>query len=763
MHHDGWRQFLPYVIDLYKNNVSTVTQEGVVGWYRPGPGGGCGGSSSYGWTTGNTHSLLQYEYPPQDVIQDRIFFSALLGSSADISVTVGSASLDATFTDTPSGGVGIYHGSVPFTGHNGAVTITVSRSGAQVAFFTGAEITAGCTGENGMENFNAWVGYDMGGSISAKSLDLSDQVCVKGWGYNTFEDLCSHSCEYGYCPIGACPCENMGPQKHKPTPSTLTGYPLAGESADYSGLCSFDCTSGDCNSTYCGTKDVGTVVYTVSPFLPPNCTGGTGEGNLGGLCSFGCNYGFCPINNYSCTSTGALNPPPPTNTSITAYPIDGIYDNDLCKFAVQHGYSPLPTAVCAISTGDSAYCDSEDSSEGCVGTPVCDTTLSFDDLDSLASAVANDDFPPSCADIYILPILRAMLFDVEKNYTDINDNYDTLWSWYLEYVDEGIPSGILDFMSTDESKPGQGNKYFSCVYSDLGKNGSSGPCPVDVSGLLLDPNVGYSICYTLEDKDGFFDALNESLGIPSSWIQFTKYIASGTNAANEIIYYGFPQAVKDIDVPNPKAIFTNASGTEVTLKLEIAGAYMDALLGLYGGNLDDVVQSVSNPVFVWAQALSSMEKAKELGEEGLKDSLKEFAVLVIGGILAFVPFVTGLLPDVEVAEFINSVAWLANGGVAIYETVEDPSLGVIALAAWLVKDFPETKADGTPLTAKERQTLYEETGYIGRTLTIENIAAVGELFKVFKTPEGELTKLCLSDYTPTDSSSKKGRELARRA
>lgn len=151
-------------------------------------------------------------------------------------------SLDAKFTDTPSGGIGIYHGSVDFTGHSGAVTITVSRGGSQVASFTGAEIGSGCKAVNGVENFNAWVGWDMAdNSISVKSGDLGDEVCVKGWGYNSFLDLCQHACQYGYCPIGACLCENMGPQKPKPSPSTLTGYPLAGESEDYSGLCSFDC------------------------------------------------------------------------------------------------------------------------------------------------------------------------------------------------------------------------------------------------------------------------------------------------------------------------------------------------------------------------------------------------------------------------------------------------------------------------------------------------------------------------------------------
>lgn len=52
MPHDGWRDFLPYLIDTYKNGIATVNREGVVGWYRKHPGNAC----TTGGTTGNTAS-----------------------------------------------------------------------------------------------------------------------------------------------------------------------------------------------------------------------------------------------------------------------------------------------------------------------------------------------------------------------------------------------------------------------------------------------------------------------------------------------------------------------------------------------------------------------------------------------------------------------------------------------------------------------------------------------------------------------------------
>jgi Glycosyl hydrolase family 71 len=48
MPHDGWRMFLPFLIDTYKNGIATITKEGLTGWYRTSPGAACG----TGGTTG---------------------------------------------------------------------------------------------------------------------------------------------------------------------------------------------------------------------------------------------------------------------------------------------------------------------------------------------------------------------------------------------------------------------------------------------------------------------------------------------------------------------------------------------------------------------------------------------------------------------------------------------------------------------------------------------------------------------------------------
>ncbi|KAL6872703.1 hypothetical protein J3F83DRAFT_580668 [Trichoderma novae-zelandiae] len=353
--HDGWRLVLPYVIDMYKLGTATVTQEGVVGWYRRNPAGAC----SDGGTSGNTASQLQIEFPAAAVLYDEIFFSAVLASPADISVTVNGQALPASWQRTPEGGVGIYHGSVSFNGHSGPVTISVKRNGATVATFTGPSVETGCVG--GVNNFNAVTGSGTSSQhISmTPSITLKDMVCINGTGANNFAGLCSFACQFGvYCPPQACVCLELGSVPGtEPKATHPNGYPIAGEDAAYSGLCSYDCSHGYCPPSACGTASEPLITPDVSDFETPYCHGGTGEGNLQGLCQFACAYGFCPIAACDCTATGAgLPSQPPATTTILGLPAAGLPTQTysaICSYACEHGYCPpaacQPTQIPPVS------------------------------------------------------------------------------------------------------------------------------------------------------------------------------------------------------------------------------------------------------------------------------------------------------------------------------------------------------------------------------------------------------------------------------
>jgi hypothetical protein len=107
MPHEKLLMFLPYLIQTYKNDIASVSQEGIQTWYRINPNGACGD----GGTTGNTASHGQTIYKPSEMLEDKIFYSALLGSKdATVTITIGDYSVKGDWSTTPDGGVGIYHG-----------------------------------------------------------------------------------------------------------------------------------------------------------------------------------------------------------------------------------------------------------------------------------------------------------------------------------------------------------------------------------------------------------------------------------------------------------------------------------------------------------------------------------------------------------------------------------------------------------------------------------------------------------------------------
>ncbi|KAB8261806.1 glycosyl hydrolase family 71-domain-containing protein [Aspergillus pseudonomiae] len=346
MPHDGWRLFLPFLIDTYKYGKATINKEGLTVWHRPQPASAC----NSGGTSGNTASQLQIEFHPTEIVQDHIFFSALLSAPATITVSIGGVSQEASWTWQPDGGVGIYHGSVPFGSSLGDVVVTLSRSGKQIAQVRGSSISTDCV--KGLTNWNAWVGSSSASeSVNAKpETNLFNQKCVNGTGADNFAGLCEFGCKYGYCPLGACYCQLQGEPRKTPNATGPMGYPREGLDASYSGLCAFDCPHGFCPDTACNTVSAPLSTPTVSPFLPPACIGGTGEGNLAGLCDFACNLGFCPINACTCTAKGALHTLPDATEMVgEAGPgMDEAVYGPLCEFTCKYGY--CPEGACAVST-----------------------------------------------------------------------------------------------------------------------------------------------------------------------------------------------------------------------------------------------------------------------------------------------------------------------------------------------------------------------------------------------------------------------------
>ncbi|KAF7537072.1 hypothetical protein G7054_g4064 [Neopestalotiopsis clavispora] len=361
MPHDGWRSLLPYYIDMYKSGTATMSHETLSFWYRLGGASACGYN---GDTVGNAASHLQIEYDPTDIVQDKIFFSVLLSSEADISVTVGGAALAAQWTSKPyNGGVGVYHGNADFSGKTGDVTITVSRQGQTVVSGSGRAIGDGCV--DGVENFNAYVQAFSGASVSASPKDnISDLKCVEGFGLAGFEDMCEYTCSRNYCPIGTCTCTKKGPIVKRPVDAVAqVGYPANGD-PNWGGLCSFACDWGYCPRDKCSATEQPVVIPKVSPFTPDACTSGWDlTSNSGDLCEFTCAIGYCPYNLCSCGSSGDLAELPAQTNITNADSSDPTMDMRLlCRFSCKFGYCPEDICI------DPALQENEDGDDGGVIT-----------------------------------------------------------------------------------------------------------------------------------------------------------------------------------------------------------------------------------------------------------------------------------------------------------------------------------------------------------------------------------------------------------
>jgi glucan endo-1,3-alpha-glucosidase len=153
MPHESLRDFLPYYIARYKGNTPPLPRDQMQYWYRLSPGA----SASACGVVGNNADQGQTELSPNSVEQDKIFFSALLTSAAEVHVQVGTNPVTIY-----SGSQGVNHWSQPFNGQYGSPVFSVVRNGVISGSSTNgagtpAIVTYG-TATNGCTNYNFWAG-----------------------------------------------------------------------------------------------------------------------------------------------------------------------------------------------------------------------------------------------------------------------------------------------------------------------------------------------------------------------------------------------------------------------------------------------------------------------------------------------------------------------------------------------------------------------------------------------------------------------------
>ncbi|KAL4864067.1 glycosyl hydrolase family 71-domain-containing protein [Aspergillus spectabilis] len=134
--HDGWREVLPFLIDLYKTGSASMSKDKVVYWYRPNPATSC----INGGTTVNTASQLQIEFAPTDILEDLFVNGQYVEWDSEPDEDIGP---------------GVWFGSVPAS--FGKPKVELIKSDVTSATGVGLAISTTCA-EGTFANYNAWVG-----------------------------------------------------------------------------------------------------------------------------------------------------------------------------------------------------------------------------------------------------------------------------------------------------------------------------------------------------------------------------------------------------------------------------------------------------------------------------------------------------------------------------------------------------------------------------------------------------------------------------
>lgn len=202
MPHDGWQEFLPFLINTYKNTQLYVNKEKLVIWYHNSLADDC----TTGNTTGNTALQLQVEWPPSDIAQDQLFISALLTNHADVMVWINNKEVRPKWDFLPPsgipgvGGAGIYHTCMPLE-HFANVEVHIIHDGITILDVVGYQSVSADNCMDGLMNWNAWVVSNPEiGTVPAEwsVFNLTVMTCISSYSVPAFNDLCEFTCSWGY-------------------------------------------------------------------------------------------------------------------------------------------------------------------------------------------------------------------------------------------------------------------------------------------------------------------------------------------------------------------------------------------------------------------------------------------------------------------------------------------------------------------------------------------------------------------------------------
>ncbi|KAF2094641.1 killer toxin alpha/beta [Rhizodiscina lignyota] len=230
------------------------------------------------------------------------------------------------------------------------------------------------------------------------------------------------------------------------------------------------------------------------------------------------------------------------------------------------------------------------------------------------------------------------------------------------------------------------------------------PCPPDYSKRGYGPDNPYeqSVYWSLDsDKaNNFWADLLDNTGIPKDKIQFKSYDRGNDCAPSAkpdddcwgIGYdYGMPtpSSYSAGDVANPKDVVQKALSNSKDLQKQISDAATSLKLNCWDGDGFELVDSISLPVLMIAEAVNGMAQVDSVADKIDEEKRKALILAFLGAILFFVPVAGEVLGAVtelaDIASIITILGAVGNAAMDVYTIVDDPSNAPLAIFSLILE------------------------------------------------------------------------------
>ncbi|KFY73285.1 hypothetical protein V499_06627 [Pseudogymnoascus sp. VKM F-103] len=357
----------------------------------------------------------------------------------------------------------------------------------------------------------------------------------------------------------------------------------------------------------------------------------------------------------------------------------------------------------------------DDGDDGVV--PPCDFTKNYNNLDDVVAAVGS--IAKQCAEIFTVNALSKELAAALANYTSVDNDYDSLFGYYVEAIKEEVPSAIAHFMN---SVDGPGNK------------------PAPLTRLSSDPKA--TCLFDLKNSTGFYADLSANYGISADWVSFgdKDFPPPTVNGHQSGIYSywkGLPQGSGNVNPTNPKDIVTAALPNMTMLQSTIDSTWMNQILGQWQGSGTDPAQVLAMPIAMIQQAIDSLAQVKVISKAQSNADRQKLILEIITAVLIVVPFVGGLGADIaglaDLAGAIGLIGMLSNGAADIFSIVKDPKSAPMVIFA----DLLGVGGGGT--IGKGEQ--FGKLGKLRRAMTVDDVSKLGNVFTLLNNLTSKIDKI----------------------